>query len=72
MGKCPICKLVTLLAGIGAVNWLLVALLNINLVTKILGDMTVPTKVVYTLVGVSGIILLVSLFKTCPCVAKQS
>ncbi len=67
MKKCPVCILVALLAGIGALNWLLVALLKINLVTKFLGDMTTPAKAVYTLVGIAGIILLVSIVKPCPC-----
>jgi len=58
---------VGLLAGIGAINWLLVALLNFNLVTAVLGDMTIAAKAVYTLVGLSGIILLVALVKPCPC-----
>ncbi|OGW88309.1 MAG: hypothetical protein A3A73_01605 [Omnitrophica bacterium RIFCSPLOWO2_01_FULL_50_24] len=67
MKKCIICKIVGLLAGIGAINWLLVALLNFNLVTAVLGDMTIAAKAVYTLVGLSGIILLVALVKPCPC-----
>ena len=71
MGKCPLCKLIVLLAGIGALNWALVTFFNMNLVTRLLGDMTLPAKVVYGLVGVSGLILLVSLFKTCPCCKKN-
>ena len=71
MGNCPICKIVVLLAGIGALNWLLVALFHLNLVTKFLGDMTTAAKAVYTLVGVAGIILLVTLVKKCPCCAKS-
>lgn len=70
MGKCPICKIIVALSGIGALNWGLVALFHLNLVEKILGDMTVPAKAVYTLVGLSGLVLLVSLFKTCPCCKK--
>lgn len=70
MKKCGVCKIATLLAGIGALNWGLVALLNINLVTKILGDMTMPAKIVYTLVGLSGIGLIISVFKTCPACTK--
>ena len=70
MGKCPVCKIVTLLGGIGALNWGLVALFHINLVEKLLGDMTTPAKVVYGLVGVSGLILIVSIIKTCPCCKK--
>ncbi len=71
MGKCPVCKVVTLLAGIGALNWALVAFLKMDLVARFLGDMTLPARVVYGLVGVSGLILLVSLVKTCPCCKKE-
>ncbi len=72
MGKCPVCKLVTLLAGIGALNWGLVAFLQVNLVTRILGDMTLPAKAVYGLVAVSGLILLISIVKSCPCCCKKN
>ena len=67
MKKCPVCKVAVLLAGIGALNWLLVAFFNLNLVTRLLGDMTAASKVVYALVGVSGLLLLISLVKCCPC-----
>ena len=72
MKKCPVCKLVALLAGIGALNWLLVALFKFNLVTKLLGEMTTGAKVVYTLVGVAGAITLLSIVKACPCACKKS
>ncbi|PIQ82254.1 MAG: DUF378 domain-containing protein [Candidatus Omnitrophica bacterium CG11_big_fil_rev_8_21_14_0_20_64_10] len=64
--KCIICKIVALLAGIGALNWGLVALFNFNLVAQILGAGTLA-KAVYVLVGLSGLLLLVSLVKCCPC-----
>ena len=70
MKKCAVCKIVAILAGIGALNWGLVALLNFNLVTTILGDMTMPTKIVYTLVGISGLLTLICLFKSCPACSK--
>ncbi len=70
MGKCPICKIVILLGGIGALNWGLVAFLHVNLVEKFLGDMTLPARAVYGVVAVAGVILLVSLVKTCPCCKK--
>ena len=71
MGKCPACKVVTLLGAIGALNWGIVALGHTDLVTKFLGDMTVPARVVYGLIAVSGLILLVSLVKKCPCCKKD-
>lgn len=67
MKKCPICNIVALLAGIGAVNWGLVAFLKINLVTRFLGDMTMPAKIVYGLVGVAGLITILAIVKPCPC-----
>lgn len=67
MGKCPVCKAVVLLGGLGALNWLLVAFFNYDLVGSILGDMTLAAKVVYALVGVAGAILILSLVKSCPC-----
>ena len=70
MGKCFICKIVGLLAGIGALNWLLTALFNFNLVALALGDMTPAAKVVYALIGIAGAILLIMVFKPCPCTKK--
>ena len=71
MKKCPICKTVVALAGIGAVNWLLTAVFKFNVVAAILGD-SVVAKAVYTLVGIAGVLLLVSTFiKPCPCESKS-
>lgn len=41
---------------IGGLNWGLVGLFNFNLVSAIFGDMTILSRIVYTLVGVSAII----------------
>ncbi|MDO8619488.1 MAG: DUF378 domain-containing protein [Candidatus Daviesbacteria bacterium] len=52
--------------AIAALNWGLVALLNINLVETLLGAGTLLTKVVYSLIGLVGlykIYLLVSVKK---------
>lgn len=71
MKKCPICIVVQILAGVGALNWGLVTYFNMNLVTQILGDGTMPAKIVYALVGISGLITLITLIKNpCPCVKK--
>ena len=71
MGKCPICKGVVVLAGIGALNWGLYAFAHVDLVAKLLGDMTLLAKAAYALVAASGLVLLVSLVKTCPCAKKK-
>jgi len=72
MKKCPVCIVVALLAGVGALNWLLVALFNFNLVTRVLGDATTASKVAYTLVGVAGAVMLLSIVKACPCTCKKA
>jgi uncharacterized membrane protein YuzA (DUF378 family) len=66
-GCCWVCKIVKLLAGIGALNWGLVALVQVDVVARLFGDMTPLTKGVYVLVGIAGLITLVSLIKPCPC-----
>jgi len=66
-GACGICKVAGLLAGIGALNWGLVGIFNINLIARLLGDMTAPARVVYGLVGVGGLLTLLSMAKCCPC-----
>ena len=64
--KCIVCKIVAVLAGIGALNWGLVALLGFNLVEKIFGMDTGLSKIVYSLVGLSGLVLLIGCFACCP------
>jgi uncharacterized membrane protein YuzA (DUF378 family) len=47
------------LVVVGAVNWGLVGLFNIDLVKMLFGDMTVLSRVVYSLVGLGGLWLAV-------------
>lgn len=42
---------------IGGLNWGLVGLLNFDLVAAIFGNMSVISRVVYTLVGLSAILV---------------
>lgn len=65
--KCAVCKLVALLAGIGALNWGLVVFANMNLVDRLLGMGSTAAKAVYGLVAAAGALLLISLVKCCPC-----
>jgi uncharacterized membrane protein YuzA (DUF378 family) len=69
-GSCVICKIVKLLAGIGALNWGLVAFLNLNLVEKLLGAGTLLSQIVYGLVALSGLAAIVSVFACCKCCGK--
>ena len=43
---------------IGALNWLLVGLFNLNLVSTLFGNMSVFSRFIYVLVGISGVISL--------------
>lgn len=40
---------------IGALNWGLIGLFNFNLVDTIFGTMSVISRIIYTLVGISGL-----------------
>jgi uncharacterized membrane protein YuzA (DUF378 family) len=46
------------LLGVGGLNWGLVGLLNFDLVATIFGDMTVISRIVYSLVGFSAVYVL--------------
>ncbi len=70
MKKCNICNGIGILAGIGALNWGLVGVFGVNLVAKLLGDMTKPARLVYGLIGVAGLLALISFVKPCPCCKK--
>jgi len=41
--------------SIGAINWGLIGIFNFNLVAYLLGDYTIITRVIYVLVGISGL-----------------
>lgn len=45
-----------ILTLIGALNWGLIGIFNFDLVAAIFGDMTVMTRILYSVVGVSAII----------------
>lgn len=70
MGKCIVCKIVGLLVGVGALNWGLVALFDLNLVSRLFGMGTTAEKVVYIVVGIAGLVALIALVKPCPCTKK--
>ncbi len=65
--SCAVCKIVGLLVGLGALNWGLVGIFQVDLVSRLLGEMSTPARVVYGLIGVAGLIKLISLVKCCPC-----
>ena len=48
-------KIALVLIIIGAINWGLIGLFNFNLVDSIFGTMSIISRIIYTLVGVSGL-----------------
>ena len=48
-------KIALLLIIIGAINWGLIALFRFDLVAALFGEMSVISRIVYGLVGISGL-----------------
>ena len=56
-------KIALVLVIIGALNWGLIGIFDFNLVSFLFDDMsTVISKIIYIIVGVSGLISIISLF----------
>ncbi|MEI3529496.1 MAG: DUF378 domain-containing protein [Bacilli bacterium] len=53
------CLVITI---IGAINWLLVGILDFDLVAFLFGTMSMLTRIVYTIVGIAGLINIGILF----------
>ena len=53
-------KIITyILVIVGAINWGMVGFLGVDLVASIFGEMSVFSRIIYGLVGISAIILLI-------------
>ena len=63
--KSPLDFIAAILAIVGAINWGLVGVFDYNLVTHLFGSMPMVVKVVYGLVGLSGVYALFMLKKCC-------
>ena len=48
-------KIALVLVIIGAINWGLVGIFNFNLVDTIFGAMSIISRIIYILVGISGL-----------------
>lgn len=48
-------KIALVLIIIGAINWGLIGLFSFDLVATIFGDMTTISRIIYGLVGISGL-----------------
>ncbi|TAL82132.1 MAG: DUF378 domain-containing protein [Bacteroidetes bacterium] len=60
-----------LLVIVGALNWGLVALLDLNVVNMLLGSWPMVEKIVYILVGVSAVYDVVTHMKYCKYCGKK-
>jgi uncharacterized membrane protein YuzA (DUF378 family) len=70
--KCFVCNIVGLLVIIGALNWGLVGIFQYNVVDAIFGEMSILGRVLYSLVGLAGVMKLVTCFKDCPKCKKEA
>jgi uncharacterized membrane protein YuzA (DUF378 family) len=59
----PVGNIAFILVVVGAINWGLVGIFNFDLVAFLLGSMSVLARIVYALVGVSGIYMIVNASK---------
>ena len=48
-------KIALVLIIIGAVNWGLIGIFNFNLVDSIFGNMSILSRIIYSLVGIAGL-----------------
>ena len=55
-------KIAIVLVIIGAINWGLIGIFNFNLVDTIFGAMSILSRIIYILVGISGLWTLRLLF----------
>ena len=53
------------LSIIGALNWGLVGLFNFNLVSWLFGDYSLLSRIIYILVGISGLYMLTFYGRVC-------
>ena len=56
-------KIALVLIIIGAINWGLVGIFNFNLVDTIFGAMSIISRIIYILVGISGLWAIKLLFE---------
>ena len=68
---CAVCKIVGVVVALGAINWGLVGIFQMDLVEKALGMMTPSARAVYGVIGIAGVLKVLSLLKCCPCQKKD-
>ena len=77
MNRTPLDRLALVLVIIGALNWLLVGIAGYDLVTSIFGGslfrgtMSIFSRIVFALVGISGLYAITLLFRDSPANARE-
>lgn len=77
MNRSPLDRLALVLIIIGAINWLIVGILGYDLVTSIFGGnlfdgtMSLFSRIIFTLVGISGLYAITLLFRESPANARE-
>lgn len=69
---CGVCGIACLLVIIGALNWGLIGAFKINLVHQLVGGIPKVERILYILVGLAGLLKILSCFKDCPACCKKS
>lgn len=77
MNRTPLDRLALILVIVGALNWLLVGIAGYDIVTSIFGGnlfrgtMSIFSRVIFVLVGVSGLYAISLLFRESPANARE-
>lgn len=77
MNRTPLDRLALVLVIVGALNWLLVGIFGYDLVTSIFGGnlftgtMSVFSRIIFSLVGISGLYAITLLFRESPANARE-
>lgn len=68
---CTWCKVVGAIAIIGALNWGILGLADYNVIAHIFGMESILTRIIYVIIGLSGLALLSSYWMACPFCGKK-
>ena len=52
-----------ILVIIGAINWGLVGMMDFDLVALLFGEMTILSRIIYSIIGISAILLLLTTYR---------
>ena len=56
-------KLAQFLVIVGGLNWGLVGFLNVDLIVRVFGELSMPARMSYVLIGLAAVYLVIGLFR---------